>query len=227
MYRGMLRKALRLALLVTLVVLAVSSCGGDNQQQASEPQPLPEVEQELRPGEYRSKKFESPLSFTVGKGWSTSPPEVSDALLIRQGETKGLSFINPQEVYKPTRTGSIDVAEAPKNIVDWYRQHPYLQTDKPEPVTVGGVEGEQFDVVVEDLPEDYYGVCGMDCVGLFRLSSGSPLGGIMGKDKVRVTVLEDVQGDTVVIVISSLATEFGEFAPKAQKVLDSVEWRGS
>jgi hypothetical protein len=35
--------------------------------------------------------------------------------------------------------------EAPKDVVGWFQQHPYLQTDNPEPVTVGGVKGQQLD----------------------------------------------------------------------------------
>ena len=31
----------------------------------------------------------------------------------------------------------------------------------------------------------------------------------------------------VTIAFASRPSEFGEFAPEAQKVLDSVEWRGS
>ncbi len=40
-------------------------------------------------------------------------------------------------------------------------------------------------------------------------------------------ILEDVQGERVTIDFGSLATEFDEFAPKAEKVLDSVEWKGA
>src|SRR3712207_8390504 len=74
-----------------------------------------------------------------------------------RGETAGPIFAVINEVYKPSRTGSPDVVEVPKNLVGWLQHHPYLQTSKPEPITVGGVKGKQFDVVVEDLPEDYYG----------------------------------------------------------------------
>jgi hypothetical protein len=137
-----------------------------------------------------------------------------------------LSFVNPQKVYKPTRTGTPNVVEAPKDMVGWFQQHPYLQTDKPEPVTVGGAKGEQFDVVVENLPEDYTSVGGANCVNIYRLSTGST---VCQREevKVRLTVLEDVKGETVIIGFVSLATEFDEFAPEAQKVLDSVKWRGS
>ena len=44
---------------------------------------------------------------------------------------------------------------------------------------------------------------------------------------MRVIVLEDVEGETVTIGFFSPPSEFEEFMPEAQKVLDSVEWRGS
>src|SRR3712207_5940644 len=154
--RRMVRQALRLVLLVTIVVLAMSACGGGEKQQESRPRPLPEDEKALRPGEYRSEEFKPSFSFRVGKGWTNVPPEASDTLFILRGERMALGFVNAQEVYKPTRTGTPNVVEAPKDMVGWFQQHPYLRTDKPEPVTVGGVKGVQFDVVVEDLPEDHF-----------------------------------------------------------------------
>jgi hypothetical protein len=36
-----------------------------------------------------------------------------------------------------------------------------------------------------------------------------------------------MKGETVTIGLVSPATEFDEFAPEAQSVLDSVEWTGS
>jgi hypothetical protein len=175
---------------------------------------------------YRSEEFKPSFSFRVGEGWTTLPPEASDTLFIVQGEARGIGFVNPQEVYKPTKTGTPNVVEAPEDMVGWFQQHPYLQTDKPEPVTVGGVKGVQFDVVVEDLPENHYGVCGSDCLDLFRLSTGSPVSQVEA-DKVRLIVLEVVKGETVTIGLVSPATEFDEFAPEAQKVIDSVKWTGS
>jgi hypothetical protein len=69
-----------------------------------------------------------------------------------------MGFANVQEVYKPTETGLPNVVEAPEDMVGWLQHHPYLQTDKPKPITVGGDKGEQFDVVLGDLPEGYSGV---------------------------------------------------------------------
>jgi hypothetical protein len=219
------KRSLMVALLVTLVVLAVSACGG-GQDEANKPRPLPEDEKALRPGVYRSEEFKPSLSFKVGKGWSSVPLEASDSLFIRRGETMGLGFLKPQEVYKPTKGEALQIVDAPKDLVGWFQHHPHLQTDKPEPVTVGGVKGEQFDVVVADLPEDYSSVCGSDCVGIVRLSTGSQALLAAG-EKLRLIVLEDVQGETVALGFVSPASTFDEFAPKAQKVVDTVKWRDS
>ena len=222
--RRMVRQALRLGLLVTLLVLVLSACGGDEKK--AKARPLPEDPQALRPGVYRSEEFKPSLSLRVSKGWKNFPPEAFDVLALTRGERMALDFVNAQEIYKPTKTGTPNVVEAPKDMVGWFQQHPYLQTDKPEPVTVGGVKGEQFDVVVENLPEDYPSVGGANCVNIFRLSTGITVCQ-PEEEKVRLAVLEDVKGETVTIGSVSPVTEFEEFLPEAQKVLDTVKWGGS
>jgi hypothetical protein len=229
MNRILVGRVLSLGLLVVLVVLALSACGGDEKK--AKARPLPEEPKALRPGTYRSEEFKPSLSFRVGKGWSSTSLEASDFMQIARGQTAGLGFGNVQEVYKPTKTGGLNVVDAPKNIDGWLQQHPYLQTSKPEPVRVGGVKGLQFDVVVGDRPQSYIPTCttiigNPNCVDLFRLSTGGPILLVEG-EKAGVIVLEDVEGETVTIGFVSPASEFGEFAPEAQKVLDSVEWRGS
>src|ERR687897_2721280 len=228
MNRLLVGRVLSLGLLVVLVVLALSACGGDEKK--AKARPLPEDPKALRPGTYRSEEFKPSLSFRVGKGWSSSPLEASDVMQITRGQTAGITFLNAQEAYKPTRTGTPNVVDAPKDMVGWTQQHPYLQTSKPEPVRVGGVKGVQFEVVVGDLPQNYIGTCtsivgNPNCVDLFRLSTGGEIFLVEG-EKVRVIVLEDLKGETVTIGSGSPASEFEEFVPEAQKVLDSVEWRG-
>jgi hypothetical protein len=230
MYRRMVMQTLRLGLVVTLVVLAVTACGGGGgEEEANKPRPLPEDEKALRPGVYRSEEFKPSLSFRVGKGWTNMPPEASDVLTIRRAhEPGGLGFVNIREVhsYNLTKTNPQYVVEAPEDIVGWFQHHPYLQTDKPESVTVGGVEGKQFDVVVENLPEGNPGLCGSDCVDIIELSTGSQVW--LGEGyKFRFIVFEDIKGETVAIGFARRATEFDEYAPEAQKVIDTVKWRDS
>ena len=216
----MVRQALRLALLVTLVILAMSACGGGGSaQEEAKARPLPENNVTLRPGEYRSEEFKPSLSFRVGKGWKNVGPQLPDKLSISIGGGGGdplLIFRNLQKVFKP---GTDTAVKAPKDMVGWFQHHPYLKTTKPEPVRVGGVKGQQFDwVVAEDSP---YGT-----VNTFKYSDGFDVSARKGFT-YRAIVLEEVKGETVTIGVGSLASEFDEFAPEAQKVLDTVKWGDS
>jgi hypothetical protein len=89
----------------------------------------------------------------------------------RRGEgIPTLRFRNLQEIYKydkSVRTPDLpQVVKAPKDMVGWFQHHPYLDTEKPEPATVGGVKGVQFDYIVrEDTPSDE--------INLFRYADGS------------------------------------------------------
>src|SRR5688572_29376197 len=102
---------LSLGLLVVLVVLVLSACGGGEKE--AKARHLPEEDQKaLHPGEYRSEEFKPSLSFRIGKGWSTYTREAPDVLRISLGETGIVGFANIHEVYKPTRTGAPNVVEA-------------------------------------------------------------------------------------------------------------------
>jgi hypothetical protein len=116
------------------------------------------------------------LSFTVGKGWALECPEGPDfvCLLPPQEHTR-LRFVNLDEIYKPS--GLMDMSgkttPPPEDLVGWFERHPYLKTDKPEPVRVGGIKSRQLDVAVGDLPKDYpEGLCLYDCVQLSVFSDG-------------------------------------------------------
>jgi hypothetical protein len=227
--RRTLRRALGLVMLAALVAVALAACGGIEKE--TKPRPLPEDDKALQPGEYRSEEFEPSLSFRVGNGWTNVPPESSEFLALRRGAMGGVYFFRVKEVYEPARMGMPNVVEAPKDPkgwVAWGRHHPYLRTSEPEQVEVGGVEGKRIEVVVGDLPEDYRGRCGTDCVDIGRVEGVPPLkNDIFAPEdaKERVTFL-DVEGETVTISITSRAIVFEDFVPEAQKVLDSVEWRG-
>ena len=114
---------------------------------------------------------------------------------------------------------------AADDLVAWLQKHPYLKTDDPQPATIGGVEGVRLDAVVASVPPTE---CGGNCLGLFTASDGGLEGYdwvVYEKEKLRFIVLEDVGGERVTIVAEAPAEEFEEFVPKAQRVLDSVEWK--
>jgi hypothetical protein len=226
-------QVLRLVVLVTLAVLVLSAC--DGVEKKAEVRHLPEEAKPLQPGEYRTEEFEPSFSFRVGKGWKNDPPEAFDILLLGK-EPGGFGAVTVQRVYEPTKSGLPIVVNTPKDLVGWLEHHPYLKTSDPEPISVGGVKGLQLDVTVaKDLPEDYHsGACSSiadpeECVDLFSVStpSHSPVFVSEGS-KLHLIVSKDVlSGLTVALGYASRSTHFDEFAPEAQKVIDTVKWGGS
>ena len=222
---ALMRFAFGVALLM-VVILALTACGSGSAQEEAKGRPLPLYENALSPGEYHTVEFKPPLSFEVSEPWSSTTAQLSDWIeLGYEGQTGFITFVNAEEVFKP---GTTEVVDAPKDLVGWLQEHPYLKTSKPQPVTLGGVKGEQLAVVVDHLPKDYYGNCGTDCLDIFNQSGGEEIGYFNAiKRERRVFVFEDVKGETVVIWFASEADKFDRFAPEAQKVVDSVRWGGS
>jgi hypothetical protein len=228
MYQRTARHILPMGLLVALLVLAMSACGVEGAQEKGSLRPLPEDQREMPPDTYASKDFEPSLSFEVEQGWKLLPPETFDDLHLIRGETGVLGFANLEgaRFYRATKTGLPYAMDVPQDIVGWFQQHPHLRTDKHQEVTVGGVPGEEFDVVVKGLPRDYSAMCGTDCVDIVRLSSGDLIA-FWEADRAHVVVAEAAKGEPLIIVFGGPATEFDEFAPEARKVIDSVQWGGS
>jgi hypothetical protein len=219
MHRSALMR-LALGVGVLMMTLALTGCGsGSAQEEEAKARPLPEPGQTLRPGEYRSEEFEPSFSFRVGKGWSLDG-ETSDGLVILH-PTQGMAFVRVEEVYKP---GTQDAVKVPEDLVGWFQDHPYLKVEGLEPITVGGIEGQQFDFVV-DVPEGRYSMCGADCVDAFEVSDGSSL--VLDEENQWHARILDVKGETVYIESAAPPANWDKVAPVAQKVVDSVKWGGS
>ena len=232
-----MKYALGLGLLVTLA-LTMSACGdGGTDHQQAQGRPLPKYHQAVLPaGKYHTTEFEPSLTLRIpGDDWrfegpsgTLNDPEHPDYLFLGKVEVGEIAFFNLRKVegiYKPRGpTGATEPVPAPDELVGWFQRHPYLKTSKPEPVTVGGVEGVQFDVLLVNQPMNHKGVCGdSGCLDIFKLSTGGS-SEVFGLKREHYIVLEDVKGVPVVIYYNNSKDEFDEFAPVAKKVLDSVEW---
>src|SRR5918992_1395374 len=218
------RALLAMGVLVALVALALSSCGGGasgagssggGEHQQAKARPLPEEEfKALPPGEYHSEEFKPAFSFRVGKGWRTPDAvieETPERLIIETTEeVMGgtlLIFRNPPEAYDPQKDKWVNV-NSYEDILSWFEHHPQLKTSNPEPVTVGGVKGVQLETdVAKDSPEDE--------VPSFRYSDGFEAGIVRGEQDR--TIILDMKGEAVSI---------GVGFPRAQKVVDTVKWKG-
>jgi hypothetical protein len=239
-----MKHSLRFGVLVVLIALVLSACGGGaarGEHQQAEGRSLPKYDQASLPaGRYHTTEFEPSLSFRIsGDDWrfegpsgTLGDPERSDYLFFEKVPEGEIAFFNLRKLkgaFKPRGpTGAVEPMPATDELVEWFQHHPYLKTSEPEPVTVGGYKGVQFDMVLANLPENHEGLCGKTahCLDIFALSTeGSSE--IYYLNREHYIVLEDVKGVPVVIYYTDLKNKFDEFAPVAKKVLDSVEWTGA
>ena len=232
--RGAMRGRLSVLLMAAFLLLAASACGGGGgdqgeggggeqaKQEQAKPRKLPEYG-DLPPGKYVTDEFEPAFSFGVlGEGWVVGGAEARVTLDMRLGvEGPEISFVNEQKVFDPSKPSDLIAVPAPEDMVAWLQGHPYLETEEPVPASVGGVKGTQIDAVVaDDVPTSE---CGDNCLGLFMLSPDI-FEVVYEKERVRLVVLKDVGGERVTITAKTRAADFEGFLPKAQKVLDTVEW---
>src|SRR5215203_6870796 len=92
--RRMVKQAIRLGLLVTLLILAPSACGGaggaaQEEEQAKEVHHIPEDSQvwegkPLPAGHYVTEEFRPPMSFVLDTGWTRGGTENRDAWDMRE-----------------------------------------------------------------------------------------------------------------------------------------------
>ena len=233
MHQGGAKSTLSFGLLAAFVVFALSACGGGGGDQAGGSGERSKQEQakvrklpdygDLCPGKYATDEFEPAFSFeVVGKGWVLSSSEERTLVEMSQGDAGALlTFVIPEKVFDPKKVSELDSIPPPEDMAAWLEGHPYLDTEDPKTAAVGGVEGAQIDALVPGVPESE---CGGNCLGLFAASDGAYDWVVFEEEKVRFIVLDDVEGERVVVAVEAKARDFERFLPKAQEVLETVEW---
>jgi hypothetical protein len=185
----------------------------------------------LSRGVHVADVFDPAFKFEVGHGWESVPPETIDQVWLETGPKGGqLFFTNPLyyviDPSNPSEAKEIPAPENTKEWVSWFQRHPNLETSKPVPVSVGGASGMRIDVRASSTPENYpRKICvGEPCVPLYPIGDGSSV--IISEGYKDRFVIVDVGDQTVLVDDSARTDRFEEFLPKAQEVLDTVEWKG-
>jgi len=230
-----------------LSAFAVIACGGDGGGEgAKQKQPQQEqTEARTTPTEqaksFSTDEFQPAFTLSVGEGWSGERYEQRDAFsLVGSVVPNSLLFLNAHTVYDVANEKNIPV---PGDLTAWFRQHPYLETSDPTPVSVGGVSGRRFDLAWTQAPsdvlKDFPKGCsrqGDECIPTFVLTTGDTIN-VYRSNEYRVIILDDVAGETVAIIESKIPTDPATsprkeiiqnqtFRPRVEEILDSVEWKG-
>jgi class 3 adenylate cyclase/tRNA A-37 threonylcarbamoyl transferase component Bud32 len=228
---GRLRRRGVLVALALLVVVAgvvgVVAVNGSGRSAGNAPvRTLPSsAKSPLKPGEYRTDEFTPSFSFAVDEGWITVGPQLYDALEMEPAGAEGhrrppiLGFYTPQRVADPRDPTGNYVLGPPDSVdgwVTWLQEHPNLEPGKLLPVTVGGKSGVRIDTVVSSVPKG-------QPARFWVLSDGTTIQAVKG-DRMRTFIL-NVGGWTVLIAIRASGDQFKGFLPKAQKVVNSVDWK--
>ena len=100
----------------------------------------------LSPGEYSINVLNVALSFTVDEGWYCGVVRWPDMLQI-YGHDRALEFVKIKAVYDLSNPASAStLATMPNDLITWLQAsaRPYLRTEGPFPVTIGGVALTRF-----------------------------------------------------------------------------------
>jgi Zn-dependent protease with chaperone function len=196
-------------------------------------------------GQYSTSYFEPAISFSVGEGWQVwSSDSTHELMIAREREYSWVKFQNVEGVYEPRDLKDLSeviadpslnqkeradgmkryVQDLPNDIVVWLQEHPYLRTTDPVPVTIGGISGRRIDASLSSTPEQYPIDCAVPCIPTFDEGVEGTWSPLLEGRKYRFFVLK-VKGEVVIIEISTPEAKFEKFMPKAEEVLDTVEWR--
>jgi hypothetical protein len=178
-------------------------------------------------GEYITDEFDSAFSLRVGRGWQIPFPEERDVLgIVIEQRGAGVFFTKTRTVFdpsKPSQMKEVPAPQTPQGWIFWFENHPNLNTSKPQPVTVGGASGLRIDVVTSSAPSKYPTECGnAPCVLLYPFT-GAGMASYIGIEDRYIVI--DVNGEAVIIDVGAPSDEFEGFLPRAQEVLDSIEWK--
>jgi len=200
-------------------------------------QGLPEDDY-LVPRTYCTEVFKPSLSFSITEnqpGWYHKSMyhqhhpgcvTIQDYSEIRSpSELKRLSFLSARGVFDQKNPTLDTFYPVPDDLVKWFRKHRCLHTEQViDAPPIGGVCGTQFDTVVKSVPDQYPTVCDIPCLILLELGYGYKNYYAFLKGYKYRTIVLNVDGRWVTIIIESPADDFESFVLKATTVLDTVEW---
>lgn len=163
---------------------------------------------------FSSKPFKLPMSISFGSGWQVTD-DLPDLVTIENNQVaSGLSF------YIVTDGQLADFVDGhlipfPADFLSWVKSDPDLAAVESTSVTVGGIKGVQIDVTpiwksTTETRKRFLSVPDMN----WNM--------VPSPEQWRFILLDNVNGERVLILLSASADKFQSAVPEAQKTLDTV-----
>jgi hypothetical protein len=212
------------------VTTATSSTLAPSTTVTAAPRSFPAQEAALTPGVYLTPTFEPRLTATLGDGWKLFYQSPVHLQLNRaDSDTEIVSFLrSPRTLRRDRVFTDYEAAQRatateppPADLVAWLREDTRLRVSAVTPVTKAGVQGVQVDVTVP--AGTTVTMCGRGCVPLFQLD-GSVFW--LAPGSVNRFYVLPVGGHRLVIVTEARADRFGAFVEQADRLVDTVAFKG-
>ncbi|MGC5076649.1 hypothetical protein [Agrococcus sp. DT81.2] len=194
----------------------------------------------LEAGEHQTRVFQPAITYTVPAGWTNYEDLPGNFWLFQtddlasQDSAVGGSYLG---IYQDAAAAALDCAEAPEQgvnrtpeaLVAWYQSVPTLTVTPPVPVTVGGLEGLQIDLVLVDGAEA--DMCSYGPYAGVPLIIGSGVSQLhhvlLDALEVRLVLLRRGEGN-VTLEITNVEEQHSseEFRASLQPILDSLVFAG-
>jgi hypothetical protein len=163
---------------------------------------------------FSSKKFGLPMSISFGPEWHVREDYADEILLVggtQASEGVELVFIlvKDAKIADPASTATMPW---PDDFIAYLHSNDYLGVGEPMSATVGRVNGVQIDVSVKNIGQKRTFIA-LQSTGWLYLDADQ---------NWRFIVLDDVNGDRLLIGTTEAPEGFSVATELAQKVIDSV-----
>ena len=163
---------------------------------------------------FSSKKFGLPMSISFGPEWHVAEDFADEIVLVGgtqayDGVELAFMFVKDAKIADPASTATMPW---PDDFVAYLHSNQYLEVGEPMPITVGGVNGVQIDESNKNIGQKRIFIA-LKTTGWLYLD---------GDQSWRFIILDDVNGQRLLIGTTEAPEGFSVATELAQKVIDSV-----
>jgi len=163
---------------------------------------------------FSSDKCQLPMSISFGPEWRVAEDFADEIVLVGgtqayDGVELVFMFVKDAKIADPASTATMPW---PDDFVAYLHSNQYLEVGEPMPITVGGVNGVQIDVSNKNIGQKRIFIA-LKTTGWLYLDADQSW---------RFIILDDVNGQRLLIGTTEAPEGFSVATELAQKVIDSV-----